>query len=68
MAGARLLTYTEQNVKAAFELANKLVRAKDPHGAVALQGEYLKTQLAMLQTQAKEFGNILQKGTAPSSR
>jgi phasin len=66
--GARVLTYTKQNVNAAFELANKVVRAKDPQEAIALQGEYLKTQLAMLQTQAKEFGNILQKGTAPSSR
>src|SRR5260370_40547450 len=27
---AHVLSYTEQNVNAAFELANKLVRAKDP--------------------------------------
>lgn len=65
LAGARVLTYTEQNVKAAFELANKLVRAKDPHEAVALQGEYLKTQLAALQTRAKEFDDIPRKSVAP---
>ncbi len=64
-AGARVLTYTEQNVNAAFELANKVVRPKDPQEAVALQGEYLKTQLAVLQTRAKEFGHILQKSVAP---
>jgi phasin len=66
--GAHVLAYTEQNVNAAFELANKVVRAKDPQEALALQGEYLKTQLAALQTQAKELGVILQKSVTPGSR
>ena len=65
--GAHVLTYTEQNVNAAFELANKLVRAKDPQEAFALQSEYLKTQLAALQTQAKELGVAFQKSVTPGS-
>ena len=52
---AHVLTYTERNVNAAFDLAQKLVRAKDPQEALALQSEYLKTQLAVLQEQAKEL-------------
>ncbi len=65
--GAHLLTYTEQNVNAAFELAHKLVRAKDPQEAFAVQSEYLKTQLAALQTQAKELGAVFQKSVPPGS-
>ena len=58
---AHVLTYTERNVNAAFDLAQKLVRAKDPQEALALQSEYLKTQLAVLQEQAKELGAVVQK-------
>ncbi len=66
--GAHVLAYTEQNVNAAFELAHKLVRAKDPQEAFALQSEYLKIQLAALQAQAKELGVLFQKGLTPGSR
>ena len=65
--GAHVLAYTEQNVNAAFELAHKLVKAKDPQEAFALQSEYMKTQLAALQTQAKELGALLQKSMTPGS-
>lgn len=64
---AHVLAYTEQNVNAAFELAHKLVRAKDPQEAFALQSEYMKTQLAALQTQAKELGVLFQKSMTPGS-
>ena len=63
--GAHVLTYTEQNVNAAFDLAQKLLRAKDPQEAFALQNEYLKAQLAALQTQAKELGAVIQKSMIP---
>jgi len=65
--GAHVLTYTEQNVNAAFDLAQKLLRAKDPQEAFALQTEYLKAQLAALQTQAKELGAVIQKSVIPGS-
>jgi phasin len=66
---AHVLSYTERNVNAAFDLAQKLVRAKDPQEALALQSEYLKTQLAVLQEQAKELGSVFQKSltTPPGS-
>jgi phasin len=64
---AQVLSYTERNVNAAFDLAQKLVRAKDPQEAIALQNEYLKTQLAVLQEQAKELGAIVQKSLTPGS-
>jgi hypothetical protein len=64
-----VLSYTERNVNAAFDLAQKRVRAKDPPEALALQSEYMKTQLAVLQEQAEELGSILQKSltTTPGS-
>ena len=65
--GAHVLAYTEQNVNAAFDLAHKLVKAKDPQEALALQSEYLRTQLAALQTQTKELGSIVQKSVTPGS-
>jgi phasin len=66
--GAQVLGFAEQNVNAAFSLAQKLVQAKDPQEAFALQSEYLKTQLAALQAQAKEFGALLQKTTTPGGK
>lgn len=65
--GGHVLACTEQNANAAFEVAGKLVRAKDPQEALTLQSDYLKGQFAALQTQAKEFGGILQKSVAIGS-
>src|SRR5271166_5808542 len=65
--GAHVLAYTEQNVNAAFDLAHKLVKAKDPQEALALQSEYMRAQLAALQNQAKELSAIIQKSVTPSS-
>ena len=39
---SQALSYAEQNVNAAFDFAQKLVQAKDPQEAFALQSEYLK--------------------------
>jgi phasin len=64
--GAHVLGYAEQNVNAAFDLAHKLVQAKDPQEALALQSEYLKAQLAALQNQAKEIGTLIQKSAVPT--
>ena len=40
--GSQILGYAEQNVNAAFDLAQKLVHAKDPQEAFTLQSEFLK--------------------------
>ena len=66
--GSQVLGFTEQNVNAALELAHKLVQSKDPQEAFALQSEFLKTQLANLQAQAKEIGALVQKSTTPESK
>ena len=66
-ASSQALGYAEKNVNAAFDLAHRLVKAKDPQEAFALQSEYLKTQMAALQEQAKEIGALIQKSVSPRS-
>ena len=64
---SQTLSYAEQNINAAFDFAHKLVQAKDPQEAFALQSEYMKSQLANLQSQAKEIGAIIQSSATPKS-
>jgi phasin len=64
--GAHVLATTEQNANAAFDVASKLVRARDPQEALALQSDYVKGRFAAFQTQAKELGGILQQSVAPN--
>lgn len=47
----KAMDYANANVTAAFDLAQKLVRAKDVQEVVQLQTEYLKEQMNALQTQ-----------------
>ena len=65
--GSQAFAYAEQNVNAAFDLAHKLVHAKDPQEALTIQNEYLKTQIANLQEQAKTLGGLIQKAAQPES-
>lgn len=56
----KAMVYAERNVTAAFELAQKIVRAKDMQEILQHQSDYLKAQAAALQTQLKEFGDVVQ--------
>jgi len=62
--GAQVFGFAEQNVNAAFDLAQKLVHVKDPQEAFTLQSEFLKKQLDALQTQTKELGALIQKSAS----
>lgn len=55
-ATKKTLSYAEQNIAAAFDHAQKLVRAKDLQEAMQIQTEFAKTQFAALQAQMKELG------------
>lgn len=65
---SKALAATENNINAAFELVRNLVRAKDIHEVLALQSEYLKTQIATVQAQAKEFGSLIQSATNTTTK
>ena len=62
-ASVKAVTYAETNVNAAFDLAGKLVHAKDVQEVVKLQTEYLQAQMAAIQAQAKELGEAVQKAS-----
>jgi phasin len=57
-ATRKSMEYAEQNVSAAFDLAQKLVRSKDVQEAMQHQAEFVRTQLAAMQSQMKDFGSM----------
>ena len=58
--GTKAVGFAESNIRSAFDLASKLVRAKDLQEVMALQTDYAKTQMTTMQEQARELGTIVQ--------
>ncbi|MCJ2060787.1 phasin [Methylobacterium sp. J-048] len=56
----RNLDNAEQNVRAAFDLAQKLAAARSLPEALQLQAEYVRERFAAMQAQAKELGGLAQ--------
>jgi len=56
----RTFAYAEQNIAAAFDLAQRMVRARDMQEAMQIQAEFVRTQFESMQTQMKEFGSLAQ--------
>lgn len=61
--GVTAMSYAEANVRAAFDLAQKLVKAKDAHEVMELQSEFVKAQFEAFQEQTKALGAAFQKAT-----
>src|SRR3954468_14118591 len=59
-ATRKTFTYAEQNIAAAFDLAQKMVRAKDLQEVMQYQAEFVRTQFEAMQAQMKEFGSLAQ--------
>ena len=64
-ATRKTLTYAEQNIGAAFDLAQKMVRSKDIQEAMQHQAEFVRSQFEAMQTQMKEFGTMAQSAMKP---
>ena len=60
----KALSLTEQNMKAAFDHAKKLLQAKDLQEAMRLQAEFLKAQYETATEQLKEMGNSVRSSGA----
>lgn len=60
---SKAVAFAESNVNAAFDLADKLVHAKDVQDVLRIQADYLKEQLASIETQMKELGEAVQKAS-----
>jgi phasin len=61
----KALSFTEENVKAALDHAQKLIQAKDPQEFLAHQAEYVKKQIAAMEAHAKEIGAAIVKKVTP---
>jgi phasin len=67
-SASKAVTIAEKNVTAAFDLAEKLVHAKDIQEVMALQSEYLKSQMSAIQEQTRELGEAFAKSMTPGSK
>jgi phasin len=61
--GSKAFSFAEANVNAAFDLAQKLVKAKDPQEVFQLQADFVKSQFEAIQEQTKELGAAFQRST-----
>jgi phasin len=59
-ATGEAVRFAEQNVKAAFDHAQKLVQAKGLEEVVHLQTDFMRAQIEALQTQLKAFTDGVQ--------
>ncbi|HUI13634.1 MAG TPA: phasin family protein [Xanthobacteraceae bacterium] len=62
------MTYAEQNVRASFEFAQKLMQAKDTAELMRLQSEYLSRQMQALSSQVQDLGQSAAKIVVDSSK
>lgn len=60
---SKAFSFAEANVNAAFDLAQKLVKAKDPQEVFQLQADFVKSQFEAIQEQTKELGAAFQRST-----
>ncbi len=65
--GSKAFSYAEANVNAAFDLAQKLVKAKDPQEVFQLQADFVKSQFEAIQEQTKELGAAIQRSATLKS-
>jgi len=59
--------YAEQNIQAAFDLAQRMVRAKDMQEAMQIQAEFVRSQFESMQTQMREFGSMTQNAVSQNA-
>lgn len=60
----KAVAFAEANVKAGFELAERLLQAKDPQEMGSIYQSHLKEQMEKMSAQFRELGSLMSK-TAP---
>jgi hypothetical protein len=56
----KTISYTEQNIAASFDFAQKVVRAKNLQELMQVQAEFVKKQAEALQHQLQDVGAAVQ--------
>ncbi len=67
-ASQKIVGYAERNVAASFDFAQRLARAKDVQEMMALQQEFMQTQMAALTEQAKDIGQSASKAATDAAK
>jgi hypothetical protein len=57
----KAVAFAEANVSAGFELAQRLLQAKDPQEMGAVYQSHLKEQMEKMNTQFQELGSLMSK-------
>lgn len=57
----KTIAYAEQNVSAAFDLAQKLASVRNPQDVMQHLAEYQRNQIASMQAQFQDVGSAVQK-------
>jgi hypothetical protein len=57
----KAVAFAEANVKAGFELAERLLQAKDPQEMGAVYQSHLKEQMEKMSAQFRELGSLVSK-------
>jgi phasin len=63
----KVVGYSERNVGASLEFAQKLFQAKTPEEAMKLHADYVKAQMAALTQQAQDIAQHAAKAAKPPS-
>jgi phasin len=66
--GELAVRYSERNIAASFELAQRLMQAKDASEMAQIQSDYIKSQMQALTEQAQELGRQLAKLGVPGAK
>lgn len=61
----KLVEYSERNVAASMELAQSLLRAKDPQEVLRLHTEFVRLQMEALAEQARDLAKHAAKAAKP---
>ena len=64
----KTFAYAEQNIQAAFDLAQRMVRAKDLQEAMQVQADFVRSQFEAMQTQMREFGTAAQSAMTQTAQ
>ena len=64
----KTFAYAEQNIQAAFDLAQRMVRAKDLQEAMQVQADFVRSQFEAMQTQMRDFGTAAQNAATQMSQ
>jgi phasin len=63
----KVVTFSERNVSASLEFAEKLLQARTPEDVLALHANYIRAQMQALGEQARELGEDAVKAVNPPS-